>query len=288
MSQHLEDVITLYKKTLLRNLAVMNDILNNVPEKDKIVVALESLFVQAQEYLIGKWRTEKKYLRTVSALRAIPNYPKHIMGLSLTLDATVNILDDLLDENLAKEEKALYIVEIIRLMSNFVQTEVHKEVRDMTDLYYHKLISIAVLEKFFYDGMKKSKTIDEILINARGVTNMRSTDMDIFLQIPLFHADKDKTTIDNIVRLGRIFRCLNLIKKDLDDYDHDVAMNIDTIYTILSKNKIKLLDSVKLLVNSYMEDLKEFERNSDTANLFEMIESEKLAIQRKLEKFISN
>lgn len=292
MSQELENVIGLYKGTLLRNLNLVKEILDGHPENQKTFEAFENLLNKSQEHLIEKWRTGKKYLRTVSASRAISNYPKEVAELSLTLDATVNILDDLLDETLSKEAKGLYIVEIIRLMSNFVQLDFKKDMRSTIDSYYHKLISIAILEQVYYTGIKNSITgdvlnIDDALRNAKEVFNVRSTDMDIFLEIPLQHTGMEKRNINEFVRLGRIFRSLNLIKKDLDDYEHDSSMEIDTIYTILSKNRIVLEEAVKWLVKSYVEDLKTFDTKPDLQNLMDMIYKEKELILEKLEAFVS-
>lgn len=292
MSQELENIIGLYRGTLLRNLNLVKEILNGHPENQKTFEAFENLLNKSQEHLIEKWRTGKKYLRTVSASRAISNYPKEVAELSLTLDATVNILDDLLDETLSKEAKGLYIVEIIRLMSNFVQLDFKKDMRSTIDSYYHKLISIAILEQVYYTGIKSSITgdvlnMDNVLRNAKEVFNVRSTDMDIFLEIPLEHIGMEKRNINEVVRLGRIFRSLNLIKKDLDDYEHDSSMEIDTVYTILSKNRIVLEEAVKWLVKSYVEDLKTFDTKPDLQNLMDMIYKEKELVLEKLETFVS-
>ena len=64
--------------------------------------------------------------------------------MSLIIDTIINILDDILDENMETEEKAMYIVEFIRIFSlynniHFKKIYNNTIVRERTDEYAEDL-----------------------------------------------------------------------------------------------------------------------------------------------------
>lgn len=275
-------IVKLYEDSLARNRQVLAQSMPDVNGKDSAVEIASNLMEASQKNLIGKWKTGKKYLRTVSAMRAIENYPMEIVGQSVNLDATVNCLDDLLDEKFTKEERGLYVVELLRLMSDSYSLDTSKSVRSKIDEYYHKLIGVAVLEGLYYGKIKDSESESEILANARSLYGVRSTDMDIFLELPLYTLGKDGKYIDEVVSTGRVFRTLNLISKDIDDYEHDKSMGQDTIFTIMSDRPESLRAVCDLLVGDYVADLNGASHDLKRSNLYRMIIAEGSNIQAKL------
>lgn len=297
-------LIRLYQERLLKSF----EAIGTLGIENETAEILRNLLTRAQENLVNRWKTGRKYLRTVSAMRIMPDYPEGVVELSLTLDATVNILDDLLDEtltrevkglfigatycfpkqatlneSLTKEEKALYVVELLRLISNYTLLEKDIDTRTRVFDYYHKLIAVAVMEEVYYSRMKAAGDMEELLSNARGVYGVRSRDMDIFIEIPLLRLKRNGEEIADTVRLARTFRCLNLVKKDIDDYGHDTSMGADTTITMLYRDKRTFRKVVEELVDSYMKESESFKGSCRyRGRLAEIIASERDEILRRL------
>lgn len=202
--------------------------------------------------LVEKWRSGKKYLRTLTAIKAFPDYSLDSLYLSISIDAIINILDDLLDENLEKRAKNFYIVEIIRTLANYHYQKSNEALRRCIGNYFNKCIMIALLEKHFYDLLRNKNGDDYLLKYPTYIYDIRSLDIDVFIEIPLL----DSNTIqfkEDIIKVARTYRALELIKKDILDVEHDIDNGIDTIFTILWNHKNDLLTSVSNLTELYLK-----------------------------------
>ncbi|TRO49550.1 hypothetical protein E2P65_00935 [Candidatus Bathyarchaeota archaeon] len=196
---------------------------------------LEEMIRRAAGNLTEKWRRGRKTLRTEVALRALKGYPDSTLNASLTLDAMINLLDDIYDEALGKEEMALYIVELIRAIANMNQL-VEDEGRATMEQYFNKILVIAFSEMHFRTRIKESTSYEEKLSNVIKCYEVKSTDMDVFIELPLKAKGLDDETTSKITQLGRVHRAVSIIVKDLDDLEHDVEAGEETPAVLLFRD----------------------------------------------------
>ena len=106
-----DELEQVYLSTIEDNLCEIETILAQLDISNIPVQQFQDLLYQSSKNLTEHWQTGRKVVRTQIARMLIPNYPDSVLKLSLTIDAIINLLDDLLDEILAKEQKAAYILE---------------------------------------------------------------------------------------------------------------------------------------------------------------------------------
>ena len=247
-------------------------------------------FMRSKNKLIEKWKSGKKSLRTFTVVKAFPKEYVKSTRLMLLIDATINILDDLIDENLEEKEKKFYIVELLKVLSEHQIMASNTEERKQLSTYLIKCIAIALLENLYYNLIKDMDIYDDILSNSNIIYDTRSLDMDIFIQIPLL--GKEGVSIEDIMIVGRAYRALELLKKDMLDYEHDVEHGIDTIFTLFRDRKGLLRKLAKDISSSYLlKARKVASRNpSDliVSNFISMIESEMREIEVHIEPLLLN
>jgi hypothetical protein len=223
---------------------------------DPYLMELFSKVLQSSKNdLIEKWTSGKKYLRTLSVMKAFPEYPMNSLSISISLDAMINIFDDLFDENLEKDIKNFYLVEIFRMLANYHYQEFNENLKYYVGNYFNKIIMIALLEKHFYDLMMNDKEERHLLTNAAYVYDIRSLDIDIFVEIPLLAANTIQSK-DEILKVARIFRALELLKKDFLDVEYDLANGQETLFTMFWNRKIDLRNLISKLTDLYLERAK--------------------------------
>lgn len=226
-----------YKETLRGNFVDINDILIEFNiDKSKLFPVCRYLLESSSDNIVNKWLTKKKYVRTAFVLRAFSkSYPLNGLKKSLMIDAMVNILDDLLDEKLSQDDKKLYVLEYLRVFSNFLSTCPDKYILKALGKYINRLITLAIAEFEFLNFISKEKNRRKIIDLSFKLLSLRSQDIDIFVQIPM-HLDKGLKS-EKLLKNFRIFRVVNLLKKDLADIDHDKQNNQETLVTYMLKRK---------------------------------------------------
>lgn len=283
LDKDLDYLIELYKETLEINLKSIKKIIISVIilEDPTITKIFSDYFKKSIDILIEKWKSGKKSLRTFTVVKAFPKeYIKSTKSI-LLIDAIINILDDLIDENLEDKEKYYYIVELIRALADYQYITSTEEERKQLSTYLNKCITIALLEIHYYNLIKDEEKYDDILRYSNIVYETRSRDIDIFIQIPLI--GRDDIPKDEIIKVGRIYRALELLKKDILDLQHDLDHETDTIFTIFYNDKEimrKLMDDIS---GSYLLKARELVSSnlSDAivSNFVSMIESEMSEIE---------
>ena len=209
----------------------LSDIDDTVHENDD-QTPLEQMIRRAAGNLTEKWRRGRKTLRTEVAYRALRGYPDSTLNTSLTLDAMINLLDDIYDEALGKEEMALYIVELIRTIANMNHLVEDGE-RTAMERYFNKILVIAFSEMHYRTRIKESVSYEEKLSSVIKCYEVKSTDMDVFIELPLRAKGLDDETTSRYTRLGRVHRAVSIIVKDLDDLEHDVEAGEETPVVLL-------------------------------------------------------
>ncbi|MEW6294956.1 MAG: hypothetical protein AB1467_01515 [Candidatus Diapherotrites archaeon] len=274
----METLVKKYEETINHNLKDIKSIL----KKDigikggKINKEVEKIMRIAHQNLASKWMTGKKYMRTFYVKKAFPQYPEDSLNLSISLDVTINILDDILDENLSKEIKALYLVELIRTLSVYNKQKSSNKLKRNISNYFNKIISIAVLEGVYHQMIKAEVNEEKIVNYCMQIYDCRSLDMDIYAQIPFIVLKENKKNINKIVKIARIFRAVNLIKKDIDDLEHDKQNGIETAIILLIE-KGNAHNYLNKIIDLYVEKSKKIneQKNIEAINNFKkMIEEE--------------
>jgi len=249
-----ETLARLYEETVKENVNYLKKLEKELYSKAELhKVVHETLFKSAQN-LTKKWLAGEKYLRTKYVRDAILEYPKDTLKISILLDSTINLMDDLLDETLSREERAFYIVELLRVLALRDSYSIGDEVKNRISNYFNKIIFVAVSEQIFLEKMKDKEDEDFYKV-AYDYFAGRSLDMDLFLEIPLHELKYKQSEIDEIVKVGRRFRTINLMKKDLIDLEHDMEFNIPTPIVMLHQKGKPFKDFVDYVFSHTLGDM---------------------------------
>lgn len=224
----------LYLETVKENADLLTDLikrshLDNPGFEEEYASVLEA----SAENIVSKWRKHRKMLRTKVVCDVIPDYPARILKQSLLLDAMVNILDDLYDEPLQKEVNSLYIIELLRTLALFNRDGLRSYGDEVSD-YLNKLLCIAILERTYMGKIQNSSTFDEVLRYSIECYDVKSMDVDIFIELPLLEMGVVAEQIAEVTGLLNVLRALHIIFKDLVDLEHDAFHGIETPIMIVS------------------------------------------------------
>ena len=288
----MDKIIEVYKGTVNETLADIYRILKYDIEigDSEIYAQFKKILNLSCENIIERWSLGKKYVRTLFAREAFPNYPDDILRLSLSIDVIVNLLDDVLDEEINKQDKILYIVELVRALALYNYQRFEKDIQNSVGNYFNKIISIAVAENFYRNLIEKEENPEKILDYSIKVYDCRSLDIDIFVEMPLLklYAGLEKGAINKIIQIGRTFRALNLIKKDIVDIEHDRKNDIGTVVILLHDKGDSFKDYIKGLLETYSKKfdtiIVDNQLKEIRDNFYEMIKNEKQNIENMLNK----
>lgn len=233
----MKKIVNTYKKGIKNNLDDIQSILKSLKMDSRgMMPAYKQALNMSSNYISGKWLTGRKYARTYFAQKAFGKYyPKKHTELSLTIDAMVNILDDFYDEKMSKEEKGLYLIEYLRVFAlhNFFTPE--KKIQKAIGHYFNQLISLAVAENIFLDLIKKEKQLDNLIKYSAELLLCRAQDIDIFNEIASIKYNSSQKRA--IMKIGRIFRAINILTKDIKDIKYDKKNGMENVVTYLSDRK---------------------------------------------------
>ncbi len=272
-----------YEASLKGDLDEIRTILDSLGMSDpNNMEVCSNILGRSCDNLTSTWISGRKYVRTYYIMEAFPAYSKHAQELSIKLDAMVNLLDDLLDENLSREEKALYIVELLRIISNFSRHNKDKTLSDYIGRYFNELICIASLEDIYCRKIEKEKDKFELIDHMIKIYDCKSNDMNIFADIALQDLGiSDKASYDAVKSSARHFRAINLISKDLNDIEHDLEQGTDSIIILVKDNYGKGYKEVlQSVVGEYLRKIESLEGCKDPkckkiiSGLLEMSNSE--------------
>ncbi|MEM3399704.1 MAG: hypothetical protein QXP42_02640 [Candidatus Micrarchaeia archaeon] len=232
-----ERLAQFYEKTVEQNLNYLYKVEKELFSDPLLASTFPNILSSSSKNIANKWRNERKYIRTKFVVDALPNYPQEILALSVSIDATVNILDDILDETLSKEEKGLYLVELIRAISLHNLRNTPARIRKAIFNYFNKILIVAMSEMYFLGCLSKQENENDLINSACRYYHGRSLDIDIFAELPLLHTRMAKKDQQAVLNAARAFRIMNLVKKDLKDFERDVSCNIQTALTVLHARK---------------------------------------------------
>lgn len=242
-----EELCRLYEKTVENNISYLKKLEKELLQESNLPETFHRKLTFSSKQIADRWRSEEKYLRTKYAKFAIPDYPEDMILPSISIDATVNLIDDILDENLSKDQKALYIVELIRVLNLKHSFPLSYELKKLVSDYFNKIIFVAIAESTFYPQMLKEKNKERFFDLTFKSYLSRSLDMDIFIELPLMRMNVSIPEIKEVMDAGKAFRIMNLAKKDFLDLEHDLEHEITTPITIFKEKKIPVDEFVPYL-----------------------------------------
>lgn len=255
INKYMKKNTKIYNQGIKKNILGIKSILKKLKIKEQPPLSLyEDILNCSSSQITSKWLSGRKYCRTHFVQKMFGKlYPiKHTQS-SLCIDAMVNILDDLLDEPLNKKSKAEYVIEFLRIFSIYNSEYTSKKNQKSIEKYFNKLITLAIAENFYQKQIIQEQNINKIVSKSIDLLICRGMDMDIFIEIALSEF-KNKKAMQNIKKISRIFRAINILKKDIKDIQHDQKNNIETvIILVLSKNKINFSVYIDNLLNLLSE-----------------------------------
>jgi len=287
------DLIEIYKKEIDKNVSEIALYLteSGIYEEKVMEIYRKSLQLSSNN-IASKWVSGGKYLRTEFALEAFGRcYPKSLVEFSLKVDAMINILDDLFDESLSKEEKGIYILEYLRVFSLFCLSKSNRKFNREIGRYFNKLITLALAEGFLLEKIKNTPNPGEVVEISEVLLKLRGYDIDIFVEIAL-SGSKDLKQSFGIKKTFRFFRAMNILKKDILDIKHDKKFKQETVVTyLLERDGFDFSNYIEKLTNSITVKAGEVLRVSDKSqkqpifvreNILAMIRRDKNTIMNSL------
>lgn len=255
----MQKIIKIYKEDLSESLDKIGRLLEKMDMNDfGVRNHCNEILSLSCENIVEKWLVGRKYIRTLFVKEAFANlYPKEVTRISIYIDTIINILDDLLDEKIDDENKKLYILEFLRVFSLYNYNHPPKEVQIYLGNYFNKLISLAVVENCYKNLASNKNKIKEIARCSIKVLDCRSMDIDIFNEIAILRNCCNYTSIEKekIIKAGRIFRAVNIMKKDIEDLDYDKKTGQDSVISkIADKEKYNLHEYALLISNHYLSE----------------------------------
>jgi len=278
-----ESLISVYEKNLEQSVKQVDSVLKNIGVVERSVEDnYRKILIQSCSNITDKWKSGRKYARTSFIKEAYgSSYPEGVFKDSIFIDAMVNILDDLLDEDLKKNEKKLYVLEFLRIFASHNFELISSEAQALIGSYFYKLISLAIIENYYDNLLNSERDIEKLIGYSCKVLDCRSMDIDIFSDLALLNSDLVFTNEEksSLTKISRIFRALNIIKKDIDDMEHDKATGQESlILKVYTNNPNDFYKYVSRIVEHYKREaafvLKNEQGNIIFVNFYNMIEAE--------------
>ncbi len=267
------------KETIEDVRKILNDLkMNKEPE----ISEFNGLFNQTKEEIIASWTSGRKYSRTSFLQKAFKeDFPEDYLQFSLSIDVMINILDDFLDEDLEEEKRRNYVIEFLRNFSFYNYKKVPEELRQSFGLYLSKLITLALSENVFESEIMSLSDFDKIVKMSVDLLKCRGMDIDIFTEIALV---KKKDYRNEILEISRLFRGLNIFKKDILDISYDKENGMRSVVTIVSDKdeNFNFQNYSKGVVDTIVKEADNISKNKSDilSNFYNMILEEKREIYR--------
>lgn len=276
------NIATEYEKCVSNVLEIARENLKD----EELKLVLDNLTKMTTSLLTDKWRSGRKVVRTIFAVKAFPNYPNEYLKISLCIDAMVNLLDDVLDELMTKYERSLHIVEFIKVMSLFF-SELSREARSaeiasVMSEYLSKILCVAASEIHYGSRIRETSELDGIIRYSIKCYDYRAMDVDVFFEIPMIKLYGEVKP--DLLSLARNFRAVNLILKDYRDIQHDIKNETFTpLVAIYRLGEDKLQRCLRELLDHYYNRSLAIVGRADEEefrNLFNMLREEMMNWKR--------
>jgi len=266
-TNELQKLVDNYISTIDYNLNNIEDAINaDEADINNLLPRYKEILTTTSSNVSERWLKREKYLRTEFVLSVLSDkYPKQRLTLSLAIDAMINILDDFYDEDLPKKQKQVFLIELLRTSSLAYSRMPNTDFVKELGIYLDKLITLAIAEDYFLNLIKKTNNLEKVVKYSKTLLLNRAMDIDYFAQIGL-------SSIEDSTMPFRIFRALNILKKDILDIERDLEAGQETVVTnicgrdfekkkyfnklssdILSESKVENIELKKMIENEIVE-----------------------------------
>ena len=257
--KNVSDFMKMYVSTIGDNLAEIEPIMDELGIKGAVSLEqFEGVFSLAANDLAGRWNEGTKTLRTAMAYGTVPGYPEGVLLTSIVVDSFVNLIDDVFDEATTKQERAPFVIEMIRVLAVLNKQGLSERTQHRISHYLNKLLCIGVPEMAFTARIRSSRKFGERLSFSVQCYDCKRLDIDFFFELPLLELGFGEKDIGELLRLARIFRAIHLIKKDFRDIKHDSENGTETPLIILSEEGTLLGKYMDSLIGHYEKECKKF------------------------------
>lgn len=233
-SKYKDQILKLYKQSYKEHCEdIKIKLLNYIDEKELQLIfpTYEHVIKSAVELVSSRWEQNLKYVRTEFVKSAFRQYyPEEVFRLSIAIDVQINILDDLYDEVLEKNIKAMFIHEILKelrnhyMQLNSLPDEISNKILGQLDEYYLDLDVLAFAEPIYMTQIIDGKLGDnEILEISKKLLYFRSQDINIFNDLAMIASGIENSVC--LTNAANYYRSVNLLKKDIFDIEHDKIQN---------------------------------------------------------------
>jgi len=217
---------------------------------------------KANALVDGKFASGRKASRTMYAEQAFGRYyPQEIKEYSRIIDKFTGMCDDINDDTMDREERALYMAALannISLTLDNFPPEILKEF----STHIKKMLYIQTAEYLTLSDMSRNNEREKIIESGIKNYTARAIDMDVFIRLPaLVLVKRENVDVGKLVKAGRNFRAVNLLHKDFRDIPHDVRNGTLTPVIALQKKDI----NVRVFTQKLMELLEDSFRNIETS-----------------------
>ncbi|MWV40007.1 hypothetical protein [Natrialba sp. INN-245] len=182
--------------------------------------------------IVEDWETGRKSLRTIPVCNA---YARQLEGpiddslkrLLTGLDASVNVLDDIIDTRELSPETRIALTTNVAFSSVLLaencpsdrRNELAEELRD----YFTILFQIPLVEQQLCSSLAQSNDQSEQRRAAEQMYAYRSRDIDGFVRISAKFYDLDPKEMQQLLHDLRAYRCRHLLFKDIRDVKRDLV-----------------------------------------------------------------
>lgn len=212
--------------------------------------------------IVNDWETGRKSLRTVPVANVYAeeferSLEESVLRTLTGLDATVNVLDDIIDSQSPTPESRVRLTVNAAFSSVLVAenlpTENRDQANDLLRQYFTALFQIPLVERRLFDEMKAVASDPEREAAAVKSYSYRARDIDIFARLPAISSGVEPDIEQRLVQDLRTYRARRLLFKDIYDVPRDLSDGDITPIIHVLRNGRSVDETVETIERIYAE-----------------------------------
>lgn len=198
---------------------------------DLPVEAVAEIHTDLQE-VVDNWEHRRKSLRTVPACNVYTRECKQSVGTPIrrtltSLDAIVNVLDDIIDTRELSEELRIGLTVNAAfsavLMAESCPDSLRAEAGDLLREYFTALFQVPLVERELFETMTEATNPQKRRDIAERIYAYRARDVDAFARLPSVVLGVSQETEQRLLSDLRAYRARRLLFKDISDVERDLS-----------------------------------------------------------------
>jgi hypothetical protein len=181
---------------------------------------------------VTDWESSRKSLRTLPVANVYTQelgrpVEDAVLRTLTGLDASVNVLDDVIDsQSLTTETRIRLTVNAAFssvLIAEHLPADHQQDAGDLLRDYFTALFQIPLVERRLFDRMERVDSDAARTAAAVDIYSYRARDIDAFARLPALDSGIDETIERRLVQDLRTYRARRLLFKDIHDVPRDLA-----------------------------------------------------------------